>query len=376
MPVLDLLVGSPIKRTPRVLQLEGLFEIPPTKRSEQAWKVSLPIEGLDWNIGLIVGPSGSGKSTVARELFAEHLVTGYPWPGDKALIDGFPAGMSIKEITALLSSVGFSSPPSWLRPYRVLSTGEQFRATIARALAELPELAVIDEFTSVVDRQVAQIGSAAVAKAVRRRKQKLIAVTCHYDVADWLQPDWVLEMPSGKFTRRSLQRRPEIQLEIVRVHRSAWELFKQHHYLNTSLHVTAKCFVAFAGDIPAAFASAIHMPSRANRTGWREHRTVCLPDFQGVGIGNALSEFLAGVMRATGKPYYSVTSNPAMILHRARSPLWHMHRRPKRSSMQNGALTRRNLRHINDTMALGRLVAGFRYVGPPRIEDAKRFGII
>lgn len=66
--------------------------------------------------------------------------------------------MGIKDIVGLLSSVGFSSPPSWVRPFRVLSTGEQFRVTMARTLAEMPDLAVVDEFTSVVDRTVARPG--------------------------------------------------------------------------------------------------------------------------------------------------------------------------------------------------------------------------
>lgn len=375
MPLASVVNSVPVTRTPRVLQLEGLFEIPPTKVSEQHWEVSLPLDdGPPWHVGLIVGASGSGKSTVARELFGEHLVGGYDWPEDKALVDGFPAGLSIKDITGWLSSVGFSSPPAWLRPYRCLSNGEQFRATLARALAESPDLAVIDEFTSVVDRHVAQVGSAAVAKAVRRRGQKFIAVTCHYDVEEWLQPDWVLEMPSGTFTRRLLRRRPEITLEIKRVHRDAWRLFKHHHYLDTSLHVTAKCFCAFIEGRPAAFASAIHMPLKGPlRGGWREHRTVCLPDFQGVGIGNAISEFVASVMKATGKPYYSVTSNPAMIHHRARSPLWHMHRRPSRSPVNTARFS--HLKSLNNTVASGRLVAGFRYVGPARPEDARRLGV-
>jgi ABC-type ATPase with predicted acetyltransferase domain len=83
-----------------------------------------------------------------------------------------------------------------LRPFRVLSNGEQFRVTIARALAEQPELLVFDEFTSVVDRNVAKVASAAIAKAVRRRKQKFIAVSCHHDIIEWLQPDWIYE-PAG-----------------------------------------------------------------------------------------------------------------------------------------------------------------------------------
>src|SRR5690606_13579315 len=145
----------PVVRTPRVMQLEGLFDVPPSQRSERTWSADLPIEAKPWNIGLIVGPSGCGKSTIARELFATQLVDGFDWPADQCLCDGFPQSLSIKEITELLSSVGFSSPPSWLRPFRCLSNGEQFRATLARAIAECSDLFVMDEFTSVVDRQVA-----------------------------------------------------------------------------------------------------------------------------------------------------------------------------------------------------------------------------
>ncbi len=196
-----------IERTPRVLKLEGLFDIPPSQRSEERWDVHFDLPEA-WNVGLIVGPSGSGKSTLARELFGGRLVSAWDWPEHQSILDGFPAGMGIKDITELLSSVGFSSPPSWVRPFRVLSTGEQFRVNLARTLAEMPELAVVDEFTSVVDRTVAQICAAAVAKSVRRRDQKFVAVTCHYDVADWLDPDWIFQPHTGKLERRLLRGRP------------------------------------------------------------------------------------------------------------------------------------------------------------------------
>ena len=136
----DIARSAKIEKTARVLQLCGLFDVAPTERSESAWKVSLPIEGFDWQIGLIVGPSGSGKTTLAREAFAElpfvSSNVGYYWPEDQAVVDGFPEGMSIKDITAALSSVGFSTPPAWLRPFKFLSTGEQFRSTVARALCD------------------------------------------------------------------------------------------------------------------------------------------------------------------------------------------------------------------------------------------------
>lgn len=136
MPRGHLVRHSAIVRTPRVAQLEGFFDIPPTAQAALRWDVSIPCETRPWAIGLIVGPSGSGKSTIARELFGAHVRSGFAWPADRALVDGFPKGLSIKEITALLSSVGLSSPPAWLRPFGVLSTGEQFRVTLARALAE------------------------------------------------------------------------------------------------------------------------------------------------------------------------------------------------------------------------------------------------
>jgi ABC-type lipoprotein export system ATPase subunit len=283
MAAVKFAVSVPVVQTARMLQVAGIFDIPLTERSERTWTVDLRLGEQPWQIGLIVGPSGSGKSTLAREVFGDSLISGYDWPVDESVVDGFPVELSIRDITAALSSVGFSTPPAWLRPFRCLSTGEQFRATLARALLDPRRLVVVDEFTSVVDRTVAQIGSAAVAKAVRHQPNKqFVAVTCHADVEEWLCPDWVIEMPAGSFIRRSLRQRPSIELEVCRVDRSAWKLFKHHHYLNTSLNRAAVCFVALWRSRPVAFASALPAPGRV--TCWREHRTVCLPDFQGVGL--------------------------------------------------------------------------------------------
>ena len=260
-----------------------------------------------------------------------------------------------------MSSVGSSSPPSWLRPFRVLSNGEQFRVTIARALAEQPELLVFDEFTSVVDRNVAKVASAAIAKAVRRRKQKFIAVSCHHDIIEWLQPDWIYEPAGDQLTlpRGSLQR-PKIELEIFRVHYPAWELFRKHHYLDTNLNRSAICFVALWQNIPVAFSAWLPLRSGTVSNGYREHRTVTLLDFQGVGIGNALSACCASMWRGLGKRVFSATSHPSMISTRERSPLWRVTR-----SIQLG------VRDSDSRMkhAMNRMTAGFEYIGemmPPK----------
>jgi hypothetical protein len=283
--------------------------------------------------------------------------------------------MSIKEITTLLSQVGFSSPPSWLRPFHVLSNGEQFRVSIARGLAESTDLLVVDEFTSVVDRTVAQIGSAAIAKAVRRRKQRFVAVSCHYDILEWLQPDWVYDVSSRHFARDCL-RRPQISLDIRPVPNSYWQIFGKYHYLTHNIHKASKAYAAFLNGRPIAFTAVMHMPHPSG-TKWKEHRTVCLPDFQGLGIGNALSNLVAAAHSGIrGRSYTSVTANPAMVAYRARSPFWQMSRKPalgtKPTTLRKGSKAMTNFRQSFNTT---RITASFRYVGPRNPESAKLLGI-
>jgi len=117
-------------------------------------------------------------------------------------LDDFSQGLQTGEITKALSNVGFASPPDWLKSYDCLSQGEKMRVDIARALCLDRQLIVFDEFTIVVDREIAKVSAFAIAKAVRRSKKQFIAVTCHYDVVDWLEPDWVLCTDTMEFTRK------------------------------------------------------------------------------------------------------------------------------------------------------------------------------
>jgi ABC-type dipeptide/oligopeptide/nickel transport system ATPase subunit len=175
---------------------------------QKHFKGSLPIEDADWQIGVIVGRSGSGKSSIAKRLFPESYVKGFEYT-HLCILDDFPEGLETGEITRLLCSVGFASPPDWLKAYSCLSQGEKMRVDIARALCLPQKVIAFDEFTSVVDREVAKIASFAISKVVRREKnKKFIAVTCHYDVVDWLDPDWVFCTDTMEFDRKKELGRP------------------------------------------------------------------------------------------------------------------------------------------------------------------------
>lgn len=364
-----------------------MFDLPLESSISHSIAAEIPAPDEDWTIGAIVGPSGSGKSTLAREVFGEAILRDDPWPENQAIIDCM-GDHPIKRIVRTLTSVGFSSPKAWLKPYDVLSTGEKFRGDLARGILRAQESAVtpcfgricvFDEYSSVVDRTVARISSAAVAKAIRSATIpiRFVAITCHYDVLRWLQPDWILDMSGPSLSRgrvrephrrRVRRERPPIPLRIVRADRSTWDLFKPHHYLSVTLHHSAICFLGTIDNRPAAFTAVLAFP-HPQRPGWREHRTVCLPDFQGVGIGTAMSDFVASLFVATGKPYFSTTSHPAMIHHRMNSPLWRTTRKPgmcSRSGMRSADTS-----GMARTNSRGRNTASFEYVGPPRIEAAK-----
>ena len=357
-----ILLESKIDRSPRVIQLEGMFDLPLEKVSKTEIPLNIPnLSERDWNVGLIVGPSGSGKSTIAKNLFNTELQKSenFKWSQDKAVIDDFPKGMTIKEITELLSSVGFSSPPAWLRPYSTLSNGEQFRVSMARVMAETVEneIAVVDEFTSVIDRTVAKIGSVAIGKTIRRRNQKFVAVGCHYDIQEWLQPDWVYEPATGNFRWEYLQQRPNVELTIFRANYEAWNSFSRHHYLTKDLNKSAQIYVGCIDGQPAVMTAILPMVHGFIKDGKRISRTVVLPDFQGIGLGNTFVNAICAGLKAQGFSVYTTTSHPARIRALNKSNQWSMIRKPSRVAKQ-GPKANKGL-----VSSGSRITASFQYAG-------------
>ncbi|MDY3521583.1 hypothetical protein PG614_08285 [Riemerella anatipestifer] len=187
----------------RAEKVKSLFNA----ESGHEWEhiAELPIEGDDWQIGLIVGPSGSGKTSIGKQIWDNGIINlSDGWRSDIPIVEDITPEKSMNEVTSALSAVGLGDVPAWLRPFKVLSNGEQFRAGLARLICEDKDKIVVDEFTSVVDRQIAKIGASAFAKAWRRKgKKQIILLSCHYDIIEWLRPDWVYDTRVSEVKKKS-----------------------------------------------------------------------------------------------------------------------------------------------------------------------------
>lgn len=322
MPNFDIVKTNKPDLTFRVSSIIGKFDLQSNEIVEH-FKGEINLSN-DWKIGLIVGKSGSGKTTIAKQLFEDFYITKFEYSA-KSILDDMPSNCSVTEITNAFNSVGFSSPPSWLKPYSVLSNGQKMRVDLARAILEDNELFVFDEFTSVVDRNVAKIGSFAIQKAIRKSDKKFIAVGCHYDVEDWLMPDWVFNTDTMTFHSFEGQKknRPKINFKIYEAtNKSIWKMFAKHHYLSHTHNNAAKVFIATINDEIAGFLSVLHLPHPKAKNIKKVHRLVILPDYQGAGFGIKFLEEIGKTYKKEKWRFTIKTSAPSLIYALKKSCKW------------------------------------------------------
>jgi GNAT superfamily N-acetyltransferase len=91
-----------------------------------------------------------------------------------------------------------------------------------------------------------------------------------------------------------------------------WQTFRQYHYLNSKIASACRCYVAVYQDKPVAFIAIMHIKMLVNY--YRVSRLVVLPDYQGIGIGKKLLNFIAELYTSqVNLPFYLVTSNPQLV---------------------------------------------------------------
>jgi len=283
---------------------------------ESFYPYDIPADLPDqWGIGVIVGASGTGKSTLLQEFGTYEKVQ---WNHNMSIASHFG---SAEEASELLAAAGLMSVPEWIKPYDVLSTGQKFRADLARSIKNN---AVIDEFTSVVDRNVAKAASTALSRYVRKNGvRNIVVATCHRDVLEFLEPDWVIDTDKGAWSiSKEWQRRPQLDLTIYPCDYTLWGYFAPYHYLTGNINRSAHCYVGIWEGQLVAFNSCITAPNGNYKNAYRGHRLVVHPDYQGFGFGPKISEAVAQHYVDNGKRYFAKTAHPRLGGYRDSSPLW------------------------------------------------------
>lgn len=276
---------------------------------ETTFTVPSFVPPLDFSLGLIVGPSGTGKSSLLS-CFGENL---------KFKPNSNNAVASQVDLD-LLMTLGLSSIPSLCKPYHVLSNGEKHRVDLAYTIMNGGK--VFDEFTSTVHRSLARTICISLKKYIDRNKIKnFVLSSCHEDIIEWLEPDWVFNTNTKRIQEWGLERQP-IRFEINPCSYKAWEFFKNFHYLSSDINKSANCWVVHNDGVLAGFYSVLTFPNGYIKNAYRGHRLVIHPDFQGMGLSTKLSEYVASLHVCSGKRFFAKTAHPKLGQHRENSAKW------------------------------------------------------
>jgi len=306
MKTYEVLLKSPVSTTFRCQKAANSLDIDTEKKSIHHLKIMADIES-PYNVGLIIGASGSGKTTLAKEIFGDDIFKN-DLKDNLPIIEQFPDHMTYDECATLLNGVGLTSVTCWIRPVYTLSNGQKSRAEIAILLAnEKNEITAIDEWTSVVDRTVAKVMSHCVQKMIRRTGKQIVLNSCHYDVIEWLNPDWIIDCNEQTFIdRRSLwqnfKRKEKLKFEIKKCDRKTWSMFSKYHYLSEKLPGgIIETFGLYLNDKQIGFQCFANYTPHTNKKKkmqMHSNRTVVHPDYAGLGLGIHIINETSSIMMA------------------------------------------------------------------------------
>lgn len=289
---IEVILESPISDNFRCKMACDSLDIDIKKKSVH----KLYIENINipesWNVGLVYGASGSGKTTLAKKLFGEDVFK-IILDENEPIINQFPKEYSYQQCAELLSGIGLNSVPCWVRPVKTLSNGQKARAEAALLMVQNNGIINIDEWTSVVDRTVAKAMSHCVQKFARKNNKKIILLSCHYDVLEWLIPDWLIDCNEQKFHLKQnesffFKPRERLEFAIKEIGKESWRYFSKYHYLSENLPGgRIHLYGLFLDEKQIGFQCfANYTPIRK---GYKEiqhsNRTVIHPDYNGLGLG-------------------------------------------------------------------------------------------
>ena len=136
---------------------------------------------------------------------------------------------------------------------------------------------------------------------------KFIAVSCHFDIINWLDPDWIFSTDSMEMLPRGSLQREKLRFKI-REEKGYWNIFRRYHYLNYNLSRSSRQFVLFNGNCPIGFCAIINFPSSVHMPCWKVHRLVILPDYQGISLGSNFLNII-GKYYNDKNEYFGITTS-------------------------------------------------------------------
>lgn len=173
------------------------------------------IKASNGNIILVVGTSGSGKSVFLDALDPEKTLGGNlmvkragslkysagwlrPLRKDVPIFEALAEKFTPHRTFIALSRVGLSEALAFIKPFWMLSRGQQYRAMIADLLLRDEEVWLLDEFCSDLDPVTAKI----VAHNLRKQiivsgRIAFVAAANHQHYLDALRPTKILMLRSG-----------------------------------------------------------------------------------------------------------------------------------------------------------------------------------
>lgn len=81
-------------------------------------------------------------------------------------------------------------------------------------------------------------------------------------------------------------------------------------------------YLAYWDGVLVGMASCIYMPSGMLKYAWRQHRLVILPDYQGLGFGTKINDFLAEYFVSRGQKYFIRTTHMRLKNHLSKLTTW------------------------------------------------------
>ena len=368
MQTYELTLTSEVFKTFRCQKAANSLDIDAAKKAIHRFKVAADL-ATPYSVGLIVGASGSGKTTLAKRIFGDDCFRDV-LDLTRPVVDQFPERYTYDECVAMLCGVGLTAVPCWIRPAVTLSNGQRARAECALQMAREDEgVTVIDEWTSVVDRTVAKVMSHCIQKHARRVQRPVVLMSCHYDVVDWLNPDWVIDCNRQDYTDRRLLwrdfKRPEqLAFDIRPVDKSTWPYFSKYHYLSDQLPGGfIRTFGVFHGQEQIGFQCfANYVPHRPGTLRkMHSNRTVIHPDYAGLGLGIHVINATSKIMSREGFDVWAKYSSTPVYKAMSKYPEWVLQNVERKTKTVIGGNMLRNAGFREDVKTYS-----FRYVDTTR----------